>query len=87
MPARRWLTKKEIERNFSPIGMAVKQAMITSVQAIEHRFDLLPIPVRYRASGAIYAWTAVRRLAGRQGAEFSATLADPRGGIMPAVAW
>jgi len=82
MPVRRRLTAKEIERNFSPMGMAVKQAMITSVQAIERRFDLLPIPVRYRASGALDAWAAVRNLAGREGAKFSAALADPRGEVM-----
>jgi len=81
-PMRRQLTRSEIDRNFSPLGLAIKQAMITSVQAIEHRFDLLPIPVRYRASGAIDAWTSVRRLAGSDGAEFSAALADPRGGVM-----
>ncbi|WP_051888879.1 hypothetical protein [Caballeronia sordidicola] len=82
MPVRRRLTAKEFERNFSPIGMAIRESMITSIQAMEHHFDLLPIPVRYRASGAIDAWTAVRRLAGREGAKFSAALADPRGEVM-----
>jgi hypothetical protein len=81
-PTLRRLTKNEMDRNFSPLGMAIKQAMITSVQAIEHRFDSLPIPVRYRASGAIDAWTSMRRLAGRDGATFSAALADPCGGVM-----
>jgi hypothetical protein len=82
MPVRRGLTKEQRERNFSPIGIAVKHAMITSIQAIEHRFDLLPIPVRYRASGAIDARTAVRHLAGSEGAKFSAALPDPRGGVI-----
>jgi len=82
MPMLRRLTKNEMDRNFSPIGMAIKHAMITSVQTNEHRFDSLPIPVRYRASGAIDAWTSMRRLAGPGGAKLSAALADPSGDVM-----
>jgi hypothetical protein len=75
-PVRRRLIESEVERNFSPLAMAIKQALITSIQAVEQRFDRLPIPVRYRASGSIAAWSAARRLAGRNGAKFAATLAD-----------
>jgi hypothetical protein len=58
---RRQLIKSEFERHSSPLGMAIKQAMIASIHTIERRFDRLPIPMRYRASGAIDTWATARR--------------------------
>lgn len=39
-------------------------------------FDHLPVPIRYRASGAIAAWNEIWRLGGREGASVAADLAD-----------
>jgi hypothetical protein len=76
-PVRHRLTRKEIERDVSPLNVAVRDAMMTCLETTRHRFERLPIPVRYRASGAIESWTIARRLAGRDGAKLAAALADP----------
>jgi hypothetical protein len=77
LPVRRRSIKFDMERISSPLGQAIKEAIVTTIQTIEHRFDRLPIPVRYRASGAIEAWTTARSLSGRDGKKLAALLADP----------
>lgn len=71
--SRRW-TRSEIERDVRPLGVAVKAAMMLCMETPDHRFGRLLIPLRYRASGATEAWTAARRLSGRDGAKLAARL-------------
>lgn len=70
-------TRSQIAKSGSPLGLAIREAMVATIQAIDHRFDRLPVPVRYRASGSIDAWSAVRRVAGRDGARLTARLTNP----------
>jgi hypothetical protein len=81
-PVHHRLTKKEIERDVSPLNVAARDAMMACLETTRHRFDRLPIPVRYRASGAIESWAIARRLAGRDGAKLGAALADPNHPVM-----
>jgi hypothetical protein len=81
-PVRHRLTKKQIERDVSPLDVAARDAMMACLEATRHRFARLPIPVRYRASGVIESWTIARRLGGANGAKLSAALADPNRPVM-----
>jgi hypothetical protein len=47
-----------------------------TVRADNIEFERLPVPVRYRASGAVRAWKDVRQTAGRYAAKLSARLDD-----------
>ena len=61
----------------SAVDLALDQAVMTTTRAYTPTFDRVPVPVRYRASGAIQAWTAARRAAGRSGERLTGFLADP----------
>ncbi|AXW32891.1 hypothetical protein CJO88_05800 [Ralstonia solanacearum] len=52
----------------------LKSAIEKSIQSEDEVYARLPIPVRYRASGAIEAWKQLRQATGRSGAEFSRLL-------------
>ncbi|NKA33308.1 hypothetical protein GO300_01340 [Ralstonia solanacearum] len=54
----------------------LKSAIEKSIQSEDDVYARLPIPVRYRASGAIEAWKQVRQAAGNSGAEFSRLLVE-----------
>ncbi|KAA0079297.1 hypothetical protein CIW54_24920 [Paraburkholderia sp. T12-10] len=61
----------------------IRRAMEKTVLADSPLYERLPIPVRYRASGAIEAWRQVRQVAGRSGEEFSRRLtSEPLGDLM-----
>jgi hypothetical protein len=59
------------------VDLALEQAVLRSLRADAPVFERLPVPVRYRAAGAIQAWSAARKAAGREGEQLSAMLADP----------
>ena len=64
----------------------IRRAMEKTVLADSPLYERLPIPVRYRASGAIEAWRQVREDAGRSGDEFSRRLtSEPLGDLMVSV--
>ncbi|AJY40026.1 hypothetical protein BW21_4898 [Burkholderia humptydooensis] len=64
--------------NTPPIAELIREALLKTEQAADDRFARLPMPVRYRASGALGAWSRVRAAAGQSGAEFTQRLrADP----------
>jgi hypothetical protein len=52
----------------------IRCAMEKTVLADSGLYERLPIPVRYRASGALEAWRQVREDAGRSGDDFSRRL-------------
>ncbi len=54
----------------------VESAIEKSIRSEDDGYARLPIPVRYRASGAIDAWKQVRQAAGSTGAEFSRLLVE-----------
>ena len=54
----------------------LKSAIEKSIRSEDDVYARLPIPVRYRASGAIDAWKQVRQAAGSSGAEFSRLLVE-----------
>ncbi|WP_244125816.1 hypothetical protein [Burkholderia gladioli] len=58
------------------IGDLIRNALLRTEDAADDRFARLPMPVRYRASGALEAWAGVRSAAGRTGAEFTQRLRD-----------
>lgn len=58
------------------IDQAIKDALKYTLRADEPPFDRLPVPVRYRATGAIKTWQAARDLAGAAGHRLSALLGD-----------
>ena len=61
----------------------IRRAMEKTIRADGALYERLPIPVRYRASGAIEAWGQVREDAGRSGEEFSRRLiSEPLGDLM-----
>ncbi len=61
----------------------IRRAMEKTIMADSALYERLPIPVRYRASGAIEAWRQVREDAGRSGEEFSQRLtSEPLGDLM-----
>lgn len=67
----------------SPLAGLIRRAMEKTIQADSPLYKGLPIPVRYRISGAIEAWTQVREAAGRSGADFSQRLTSaPLGDLM-----
>lgn len=53
----------------------LKSAIEKSIQSEDDVYARLPVPVRYRASGAIEAWERLRQATGSSGAEFSRLLA------------
>ncbi|MDR6496286.1 hypothetical protein J2797_006213 [Paraburkholderia terricola] len=53
----------------------LESAIEKTIQSDNAIYDRLPVPVRYRATGAINAWKQVRASAGLSGADFSARLA------------
>ncbi|WP_405124648.1 hypothetical protein [Ralstonia pseudosolanacearum] len=54
----------------------LKSAIEKSVRSEDDVYARLPIPIRYRASGAIDAWKQIRQAAGSSGAEFSRLLVE-----------
>ncbi|MET2526216.1 hypothetical protein [Ralstonia pseudosolanacearum] len=54
----------------------VQSAIQKCIRSEDDLYARLPVPVRYRAGGAIEAWTQVRQAAGRSGEEFSRHLAE-----------
>ncbi|WP_439004736.1 hypothetical protein [Ralstonia holmesii] len=52
----------------------LKSAIEKSIRSEDDVYARLPIPVRYRASGAMEAWKQVRQAAGHSGTEFSRLL-------------
>lgn len=54
----------------------VESAIEKSIRSEDDVYARLPIPVRYRASGAIDAWKQVRQAAGGSGAELSRLLEE-----------
>ncbi len=52
----------------------IRLAMKKTIDADDDLYGRLPVPVRYRAAGAIDAWRHVRDAAGRSGADFSQRL-------------
>lgn len=59
-----------------PIADLIRAALLKTEQAADDRFARLPMPVRYRACGALDAWTHVRQAAGETGAEFTQRLRE-----------
>lgn len=59
-----------------PIADLIRDALIKTERAADDLFARLPMPVRYRASGALDAWRHVREAAGQTGAEFTQRLRD-----------
>lgn len=53
-----------------------KSAIEKSIRSEDDVYARLPLPIRYRASGAIEAWKQVRQAAGSSGAEFSRLLLE-----------
>jgi hypothetical protein len=49
----------------------IRLAMEKTIRADDPLYERLPVPVRYRATGAIDAWRQVRDAAGRSGADLS----------------
>ena len=61
----------------------IRRAMEQTIMADSPLYERLPIPVRYRAAGAIEAWKRVREDAGRSGEAFSRRLtSEPIGALM-----
>ncbi|AJY38298.1 hypothetical protein I6G56_00955 (plasmid) [Burkholderia humptydooensis] len=58
------------------IAELIREALIKTEQAADDRFARLPMPVRYRASGALGAWSRVRAAAGPSGTELTKRLRD-----------
>lgn len=58
------------------IADLIRAALLKTEQAADDRFARLPMPVRYRACGALDAWTRVRQAAGQSGAEFTQRLRE-----------
>ncbi|KVU36659.1 hypothetical protein WK66_29315 [Burkholderia ubonensis] len=54
----------------------IRDALVKTERAADDQFARLPMPVRYRASGALDAWTRVRRAAGQSGTEFTQRLRE-----------
>ncbi|WP_257126093.1 hypothetical protein [Burkholderia sp. ABCPW 11] len=48
-----------------PITELIREALLKTEQAADDRFARLPMPVRYRASGTLGAWSRVRAAAGQ----------------------
>lgn len=61
----------------SAADLAIEQALRKCVRSHGRAFELLPVPVRSRAAGAVQAWSEAFRLAGSDGAAISARIADP----------
>jgi len=59
-----------------PADIAIDQAVKTTLRADNDAFLHLPVPVRYRASGAMQAWSAARKLAKNRGERFAYRVAD-----------
>ncbi|MEQ5844269.1 hypothetical protein N0A02_32935 (plasmid) [Paraburkholderia acidicola] len=59
-----------------PIADLIRDALLRTEEAADDRFARLPMPVRYRASGALDAWATVRVAAGQTGSEFTQRLRD-----------
>lgn len=55
----------------NPLPKLIRLAMHKTREADNPLYERLPVPVRYRASGAIEAWRAVRDAAGPSGKDFS----------------
>jgi hypothetical protein len=62
----------------TPVDSALDQAVARTVRAGSAALGRLPAPVRYRAAGAIEAWSAARHAAGASGRRLTALLADPQ---------
>ena len=61
----------------------IRRAMEATILADSPLYERLPIPVRYRASGAIEAWRQLREDAGKSGEFFSQRLtSEPLGDLM-----
>ena len=61
----------------------IRRAMEATILADSPLYERLPIPVRYRASGAIEAWKQLREDAGQSGEFFSQRLtSEPLGDLM-----
>lgn len=60
----------------------VKTAIDCCARSEDDIYARLPLPVRYRAGGAIDAWKAVRRAAGREGEAFSRALTQQEIGTL-----
>lgn len=54
----------------------IRDALAKTERAADDRFARLPLPVRYRASGALDAWTRVREAANGSGTEFTQRLRE-----------
>lgn len=63
-------------RNLTELDLAIDHALMCTVRADDVEFERLPVPVRYRASGAIRAWEDVRHTAGRYASKLSVRLDD-----------
>lgn len=67
----------------NPLDKLLRLAMDKTIEADNPLYERLPIPVRYRASGAIEAWRTVRDAAGPSGRDFSQRLtSEPLGELM-----
>ena len=66
------LTQAQLDEIRRLFGIAVKK----TERAWDALYDRLPVPVRYRAAGAIDAWSQFRKAAGRAGAEADSLLSD-----------
>ncbi|MBU9630810.1 hypothetical protein KTE60_16110 [Burkholderia multivorans] len=58
------------------MAVLIHEALLKTEQAADDRFARLPMPVRYRASGALSAWARVRAAASKSGAEFTQRLRE-----------
>lgn len=61
----------------SPLDLAVREAIESSLRTLQAEYGSLPTPVRLRACGAVAAWETARRAAGPAGRELEALLRDP----------
>lgn len=69
--------RKDVSESAAPLTMLrrlIETAMQKTVQSDNMLYSRLPVPVRYRATGAIDAWRQVRQAAGASGEDLSRRL-------------
>ena len=66
------VTQSQLDEVRRLFGIAVQKTAL----AWDPLYDRLPMPVRYRATGAIEAWSQFRRAAGKNGAEADSLLRE-----------
>ncbi|WP_232469820.1 hypothetical protein [Burkholderia pseudomallei] len=60
----------------------IRDALVRTEWSADDRYARLPLPIRFRASGALTAWAQVRQAAGAVGAAFTRQLREDPVGLM-----